>query len=226
MRTHPRDGGPAVLRPGHGGRRRHDRGRGRHQQAHALQPLSEQGRADRGLPAAPRCGRSRPPTRRRRSRSSTISTGSNAPSRREGFRGCAFVNAVAELKDPGTPPTRSRCASRSCAASGFATCWRAPASPIPTACRCSSCCWSTARSPPRWCARTRRSRAPPATRRGCCSRRRARTCRAECPGNPGKTSRGFRGTMGHDPRMARSWADEATSQLAGMKHNRLVNEKL
>ena len=52
--AHPRDGRPAVLRPGHPRRRRrHDRGRDRHQQAHALQLLSVQGRADRGLPVAP-----------------------------------------------------------------------------------------------------------------------------------------------------------------------------
>src|SRR6266403_5406922 len=38
---------PAVLFAGHSGdRRRYHRGRGRHQQAHALQPFSLQGRAD------------------------------------------------------------------------------------------------------------------------------------------------------------------------------------
>jgi hypothetical protein len=91
--AHPANRRPAVLRPGHSRRgRRHDRGRGRDQQAkddlivaylsRRLRPrdISEQPPAQQILDDFDRLERS-------------FAAG--------GFRGCPFVNAVAELKEPG-----------------------------------------------------------------------------------------------------------------------------
>ena len=62
------------------------------------------------------------------------------------FRGCPFVNAVAELGAKTSRSARSRSPSRKAAASGFATCWCSSASPRRKRWRRSSRCWSTARS--------------------------------------------------------------------------------
>ena len=78
-------------------RRRHHRGRNRHQQAHALQSLSVQGRADLGLSgaalrAAPRAS-DKPPVEQILGTFDSLERRFSA----KDFRGCPFVNAVAEL---------------------------------------------------------------------------------------------------------------------------------
>jgi hypothetical protein len=93
----------------------------------------------------------------------------------KGFRGCPFVNAVAEL---GAAPRiarsgRSRSPSRKAAACGFAICCCSSVSPTRKASRRSSRCWSTVRSRRTWCGTIRQWPAPQRTPRGCCWRMRA-----------------------------------------------------
>ena len=84
------------------------------------------------------------------------------------FRGCPFVNAVAELGARTSRSARSRSPSRKAAGSGFATCWCSSASPTRKRWRRSSRCWSTARSRRIWCATTPRWRVRQRKPRGCC----------------------------------------------------------
>ena len=89
---------PAVLSAGHSRRRRrYHRGRNRHQQAHALQPLPLQGRVDIGLSATPPLraapASDKPPVEQILGTFDRLERGFAS----KGFRGCPFVNAVAEL---------------------------------------------------------------------------------------------------------------------------------
>ena len=125
-----RNRGQAVLSAGNSrGRRRHHRGRNRHQQAHALQSFSVQGRADLGLSGAALRGARGRRTSRRSSRFS-------APSIRwsGALRQRIFAAARSSTRWPNSARTgrsaRSPSPSRKAAASGFATCWCSSASPI------------------------------------------------------------------------------------------------
>jgi len=80
------------------------------------------------------------------------------------FRGCPFVNAVAELGAEDRSVKKIAIAFKEAAASGFAICWCSSVSPIRRASRHSSPCWSMARSRRIWCGTTRRWRAPPGRR--------------------------------------------------------------
>ena len=84
------------------------------------------------------------------------------------FRGCPFVNAVAELKEPAHAANKIAFAFKEQRRCGFATCWRALAWTIPTRWRCSCRSWPTARSRPRWCAAIPRSPSRQAMPRGFC----------------------------------------------------------
>ena len=84
------------------------------------------------------------------------------------FRGCPFVNAVAELGAKTGRSERLPSPSRKAAASGFATCWCSSASPMRKRWRRSSRCWSTARSRRTSSATIRRWRGRQRKRRRCC----------------------------------------------------------
>ena len=154
---------PAVLYAGHPRRRRrHHRRRNRHQQAHALQPLSLQGRTDRGLPGAVASRRRPRPTSRRSNRSSAASTGWSAVSPARAFAAALRQRGGRTRAGRSIGRGKSPSPSRKAAGSGFAICCCGSTSPTPTALRRSSRCWSTARSRrtscatiPRWRARQR-----------------------------------------------------------------------
>ena len=88
---------PAVLSAGHSRRRRrHHRRRNRNQQAHALQSFPVERRADSGLSGAafhPRSPSDKPPVEQILATFDRLERGFAS----KGFRGCPFVNAVAEL---------------------------------------------------------------------------------------------------------------------------------
>ena len=101
---------PAVLRARPAGRRRgHDHRRVRRRQGDLLQALPGQGRPGARLPRPGRRGLDRPAPAAaaaagpdRATSSSGSSTRSAPTCRREGYRGCAFINAAAEAV-PGAP---------------------------------------------------------------------------------------------------------------------------
>ena len=150
----PRNRRQAVLSAGHSRcRRRHHRGRNRHQQAHAVQSLSVQGRIDLGLSrAAASCSRGHR-TSHPSSRSSGRSTRSSADLPAKDFRGCPFVNAVAELGAEDQSVRKIAIAFKESRRLWF----RDHADPARrrrsgSASRRSLRCWSTARSRRIWCA--------------------------------------------------------------------------
>ena len=168
-RADPRNRRQAVLSAGHSrDRRRHHRGRDRHQQAHALQSFSVQGRTDRGLSEAPirrsRAPSDKPPVEQILGTFDRLERGFAS----KDFRGCPFVNAVAELgsEDRSVKKDRGRLQGRPPAL--------VSRSAAPARCRRSrgagdaAACWSTARSRRIWCATIPQWRARRKKRQGCC----------------------------------------------------------
>ena len=136
------------------GRRRHHRRRNRHHQAHALQPLPLQGRADLGLSGASlHAGAAAVGQAAGRTDSRRRSTRLERRFRQQGFSRLPVRQRGGRTRRGGPGgEARSRSPSRKAAGSGFAICCCSSASPIRKASRRSSRCSSTARSRRTWCA--------------------------------------------------------------------------